>query len=111
MSTVKKSQAMMPAAWRLRNSLQESPDRLGAGSIPSERRIDHSVLGAIAIPRCLKLSLDPPVAPGRVVLGEADHQLRTSACVGGRPWRRGYVQRRAHERAVPSKDRLGTDEK
>ena len=50
-STVRKSQAIIPAAWALRNSLQESPARLGAGSMPSSLRIDHTVLGAIAMPR------------------------------------------------------------
>ena len=40
----------MPEAWARRNSFQFKPARLGAGSIPSRRRISHTVVGAIAIP-------------------------------------------------------------
>jgi hypothetical protein len=52
-STVTKSHARMPDAWARKNSFQLKPARLGAGSIPSRRRISHTVLGAIAIPRPL----------------------------------------------------------
>jgi hypothetical protein len=52
-STAMKSQAIMPSAWVRRNSFHDGPARLGSGSMPSLRRIDHTVLGAIAIPRRL----------------------------------------------------------
>ena len=46
------AQARMPEAWADKNSLQLKPARLGAGSIPSRRKISHTVLGATLIPRC-----------------------------------------------------------
>ena len=95
----------------LRNSLQESPDRLGAGvdSFRTQNR-PHGT-GRDRDPEVLELSMDPSVAPGRVVLGEADHQV-TNLCLRGRaalaPWARPTTR---HDRAVPAEDRLGTDEK
>jgi len=48
--------------------------------------IDHTVLGAIATPSPLELALDRPLAPGWVVLGQADHEV-TNLCVLGRSLR------------------------
>ena len=50
-STVTKSQAMMPAAWAFRNAVQLKPARIGAGSMPAWRRTVHTVLGATLMPR------------------------------------------------------------
>jgi hypothetical protein len=47
----KKSAAMMPSAWAVRNSRQLGPDRRGAGSKPAAVRISQTVDGAIGCPR------------------------------------------------------------
>jgi hypothetical protein len=49
-STVRKSQAMIPEACARRNADQLSSARRGAGSIPCRRRIAQIVFGAILIP-------------------------------------------------------------
>ena len=50
-STVKKSQATIPAAWERRNVVHDSDDRPGAGSIPAVLRIAHTVDAAMVMPR------------------------------------------------------------
>jgi hypothetical protein len=49
-SAVKKSQAQIPSAWVRRNSLQEGPDRRGAGPRSERRRILLIVVAPIRIP-------------------------------------------------------------
>src|ERR687891_2490342 len=66
-STVKKSHARIPSAWDRRNSDQLGPTFLGAGPSPSRRSSRLIVLAA--------LPLDPHVAPPRVLLRHADHEL------------------------------------
>jgi hypothetical protein len=49
-STVKKSEAMMPRAWTRRNSLQLGPVRLGAGPRPWDRRTLRMVVAPTRMP-------------------------------------------------------------
>src|SRR5450755_298557 len=49
-STCRKSTATIPAAWACRNCRQPGPERRGAGSMPAECRICHTVDGAIVTP-------------------------------------------------------------
>jgi hypothetical protein len=49
-STVKKSQATIPAAWVRRNVVHESDARFGAGLIPAVLRIAHTVDPPIVMP-------------------------------------------------------------
>ena len=50
MSTVKKSQATIPAAWLRRNVVHDSNARPGAGSMRACLRIAHTVDAAMVMP-------------------------------------------------------------
>jgi len=49
-STWKKSQAISPFAWAVRNSDQLGPDRRGEGSMPWRFKIAQTLEGAITMP-------------------------------------------------------------
>jgi hypothetical protein len=49
-STCRKSTATIPPAWACRNCRQPGPERRGAGSMPAECRICHTVDGATVTP-------------------------------------------------------------
>jgi hypothetical protein len=86
-STVKKSHARIPAAWARRNSVQDSDDRPGAGSMPACLRIAHTVEAATVMPSRAEFAVDASVTPGRVLPSETDD--RPSGFVDGRPGRWG----------------------
>ena len=93
-SAVKKPTASIPAACARRNFAQDWPARRGAGPTPAARRILHTAAAGTRypVPQARLLTLDPAVAPCRVLPGQPQDQPRTSARVGGRPGRRrGYV--------------------
>ena len=89
-STVKKSQATIPAACRRRNARQVVVVRRGAGSSPCRRSIVRIVVAETETPSCWKFALDRLVAPARVLPGQADDQLLD---VLVQPWSAGLVVR------------------
>ena len=74
-STQKKSQARMPAAWACRNSRHDGPPGRGAGSRPARSNTPRTVLGPTLIPSFRKLAGDPRVAPARVLPRETQDQV------------------------------------
>ena len=86
-STVKKSQAMMPSAWARRNSAQVGPFRLGAG--PS-RAVRSKVRIVVALTRIPSLRSSPSIRtqPQRGFSRTSRRiSARTSGSMGGRPGR------------------------
>jgi hypothetical protein len=72
-SRCRKSAAMMPWAWAVRNWRQVGPERCGAGSMPAACRISQTVDGAISPGG--EFAVNPPVAPGAVLAGQAQDEL------------------------------------
>jgi len=101
----------MPEAWARRNSFQFKPARLGAGSMPSRRRISHTVLGATEIPRVLELALDAPIPPRRVLFGQAGDGATDPSRLGRPPGAPRVRPTARNELAVPRENRLGANEK
>ena len=110
-STVKKSQAMIPLAWAVRNCRQVGPARRGAGSMPAAVRIyPHGGRGD-AVTESDQLALDSPVTPAGIVLGHANDK-RLGRC-RGRPTTRpapiAVVSLTGHQVAVPPQQRRRSD--
>src|SRR6266536_1585583 len=59
-STVKKSQATIPAAWALRNCVHVGPERRGAGPKPCRRSNVLIVLAAPTLPVAAVVRAAPP---------------------------------------------------
>jgi hypothetical protein len=88
-STVKKSHAMIPAAWWRRNDRQFAAPRRGAGPRPWARRILRIELADTPPAKTQQLAVDALVAPPRVLAGKPHDQLLhlvgdRRAAVGGR---------------------------
>ena len=107
---MKKSHATMAEAWACRNSDQLGPVLRGAGPRPERRRTSRIVIAETSWPSCLRLALDAPIAPARIVRGEADDQIldalrdRGSAATPTPPHRR-FARL---EKVVPAQQGLGT---
>jgi hypothetical protein len=76
----KKSTARMPLSCWLRNCDHVGPTRRGAGPIPAECRIRHTVDEARCDVRANQLTLGTPMAPARVLPGHPHHQLSDRRC-------------------------------
>jgi hypothetical protein len=107
-STVKKSQATIPAACWRRNPRQVVVARRGAGSSP-QRRADRGRRDLHT--KVLELALDALVAPARILLGQADDELVDAVVERWSPLSMTRVGPRAcDEAAVPAQQRLGLHE-
>ena len=110
MSTVKKSQARRVAAWARRNSPQVGPvlawRRLDAVALqdgPDARRSEPDA-------HADQLAMDPPVAPGGVLPGQADHEADGADWDRRSPWPMGIGPAPTHQVPMPAQQRLGLDE-
>ena len=74
-STVKKSQATIPAACWRRNARQVVVVGRGAGSSPWRRSVVRIAVAETRIAEPEQFALDALVAPARVLPGQADDQL------------------------------------
>jgi hypothetical protein len=74
-SRVKKSVASSPAAWARKNVRQLVSARRGAGPRCAAARIRRIVVAPRRCPSPASFALDAAVAPGRILLREAQHQL------------------------------------
>ena len=89
-STQKKSQATIPAAWARRKLVHESEERPGAGSMPAFLRIAHTVDAAMGMPN--RVSSPWMRRYPQVGFSWAKRMIvwRVAAAVQGRPgWRCG----------------------
>jgi hypothetical protein len=95
----KKSTARMPLACWLRNCDHVGPTRRGAGPIPAEYRIRHTVDEARSDVRANQLTLGTPMAPARVLPGHPHHQLSDRRCGrrAPRPTPRDVIPLAGHE--------------
>jgi hypothetical protein len=106
-SMCKKSTARMPLSCWLRNCDHVGPTRRGAGPIPAECRIRHTVDEARCDVRANQLTLGTPMAPARVLLAIRTTSCRIAAAVGGRPGPRRamWSHLRATSFAMPHQQR------
>lgn len=112
-STWKKSAAMIPSTWAVRNSRQLGPVRRGAGSTPAACKISQTVDGAIRCPSRANSPLDSAVAPPWVLPRQPQHQLLQR---GHRRWTPSastssdVVPLRSDKSAVPTQQRPWGDQ-
>ena len=102
----KKSQARRASAWERRKPAQVVDARSGAGGIPACCSTSHTVEAA-TYPEDQQFAVEAPVAPARVLLGQAQHQARMERTVRGRPRRWGR-DRAAWRRASKSRCQRST---
>jgi hypothetical protein len=110
-STVRKSHATIPSAWALRDCVQVSPQRRGAGPSPCRRSSDLMVV-APTDAELAELAADPDAAQRGFSLAIRSTSATTSALIGGRPgWRTLLVGPLvSHQVAVPAQQGLGRDQ-
>ena len=110
-STVKKSQATIPAACWRRNARQVVVARRGAGSSPWRRSVVRIAVAETRTPSRSSSPLDALVAPARVLPGQADDQLLHLLV---QRWSPGPAVRvgpgAGDQPPVPAQQRLGLDE-
>src|SRR6266487_2412516 len=107
-STVRKSQATMPAAWR-RNNRHVVEARRGAGWRPLARRTPCDGAARDTKAKAQQLPADPLVAHRGLSVSSRTIKLRTWSGTGGRPrGMAGWSSVGAHA-AMPPKQRLGRD--
>src|SRR6266542_3524076 len=97
----------MLAACARKNTGQLCSSRLGAGSIPAPFRIDQTVLAASLIPSPTSSPWMRRYPQPGFSRANCSTSSRSSAAVGGRPGRRGYVQRRATSSRCPRRSVAG----
>ena len=65
----------MPCAWAARNCRQVGPLWRGAGLMPARFEDQPHGAGRKLVAEAGEFALDPPISPGRVLRGQAQHQL------------------------------------
>src|SRR5215213_4889252 len=110
-STVKKSQATIPAACWRRNARQVVVVGRGAGSSPWRRSVVRIVVAETETPRCWSSPLIRWYPQARVLPGQANDQLYHVLI---QRWSAGLVVRvdrcAGHQASVPAQQRLRPDE-
>jgi hypothetical protein len=100
----------MLEAWVRRNTFHDGPDLPGGGvdtlvfeDRPHRARCDRDT-------ELLELALDTPIAPGPVLLCEADDEATNIGRFGGPPDAARIGPTACNEPTVPGQDRLGANE-
>ncbi len=95
--------AMMCSACAVRNCFHVGPLRCGAGSIPAWLRMFHTVETGDLVSEAGQFAVDPPVTPGGIVGGRAQHQSLDRSSGGRSPGTTppAVVPSARHELAMP----------